>query len=108
MECRPEIKLEFCVTVWCDRKPIEEDEVYVAVTDEEYHLLKECCRNNKDMNAFEGLESLNVRIVEQLRADFAAIEREEDEEVPDIDYEAADYTIEIPDVIYDEIRTDDK
>ena len=92
--------LEFTVNICLGYGDGGEIAVDVEVTDEEYELLKQCCREDDDIGSFEGLESLYERIVTE-----AGDESEfNDPEECDTDYDEADYMVEIPYEIYEEVE----
>ena len=75
--------------------------VEVDVSDEEYELLKQCCRDDEEIDGYEGLEDLYERI-----ADYAKDESEccEPDDCEDIEYDDAYYRVAMPQVIYDEVQ----
>ena len=75
--------------------------VTVDVARKEYELLKQCCREDEDIDGFEGLEDLYERIVAAARDESECCEPDDCEE---IDYDEASYTVAIPDIIYNEVQ----
>ena len=75
--------------------------VTLDVTDAEYELLKQCCRDDEEIEGYEGLEDLYERIVAAARDESECCEPDDCEE---IDYNEASYTVAIPDIIYNEVQ----
>ena len=75
--------------------------IEVDVSDKEYELLKQCCRDDEEIDGYEGLEDLYERIVEYAKDESECCEPDDCE---DIDYDDAYYTVAMPQVIYDEVQ----
>ena len=72
--------------------------VNVEVTEEEYELLKCCCRENEDINNYKGLRDLCQRIEEAARDENESCMMDFDME-EEIDYSSVSYMISIPEEI---------
>lgn len=95
-------RLQFTVNICLGYGDGGEIAVNVEVTDEEYELLKQCCRENETVESFNGLEKMYERIVAE-----AGDESEfNDSEDCDIDYDEAYYSVEIPFEIYEEVENE--
>ena len=95
--------LEFTVTICLGREAYGDICVEVEVPKKEYRLLKECYREGEEIESFEGLEDLYERIVAEARA-------ESESSAPDncdIDYDDADYGVEIPDEISEAVDNEE-
>jgi hypothetical protein len=93
-------KLEFTVTICLGHGDGGDICVEVEVTNKEYKLLKKCCAEGDDIDFFEGLEDLYNRIIAEARAESEFFDPED----CDIDYDNADYGVEMPDEIYDAVE----
>ena len=71
------------------------------VARKEYELLKQCCRDEEDIECYEGLEDLYERVVAAAKDESECCEPEDGE---DIDYDDASYTVTIPDKICNEVQ----
>ena len=78
--------------------------VTLDVTNAEYELLKQCCRDDEEIEGYEGLEDLYDRVVAAARDESESCEPDDCE---DIDYDDASYTVAIPDVIYNEVQEEE-
>ena len=98
------MELEFWVTICLGHGDGGDVAVTLDVTEAEYELLKQCCRDDEEIEGYEGLEDLYERVV-------AAAEDEseccEPDNCEDIDYDDVSYTIAIPDEIYTEVQEED-
>ncbi len=74
------------------------------VSDKEYELLKECCRNDDEMEDFEGLEDLCERIEAEARGENDFIMSDDEEYDPDEENDILGCSIYIPQEIYDAIE----
>lgn len=61
------MKLDFRVTIDWGRHLNGDTVVTVPVTTQEYALLQQCCREDKSIDSFGGLEDLWERIYEAIR-----------------------------------------
>ena len=95
------MELEFWVTICLGHGDGGDVAVTVDVARKEYELLKQCCREDEDIDGFEGLEDLYERIVAAARDESEYCEPDDCEE---IDYDEASYTVAIPDIIYNEVQ----
>ncbi len=95
------MELEFWVTICLGNGDGGDVAVTLDVTDAEYELLKQCCREDEDIDGFKGLEDLYERIAEAARDES---ERCEPDDCEEIDYDEASYTVAIPDIIYNEVQ----
>ncbi len=98
------MELEFWVTICLGHGDGGDVTVTIDVTDEEYELLKQCCREYEDIGSFEGLENLYERIVAAAKDESEYCEPDDED---DIDYDDASYTVAIPEVIYNEVQEED-
>ena len=57
------MKLEFWVTICLGHGDGGDVAVMLDVTDAEYELLKQCCRDDEEIEGYEGLEDLYERVV---------------------------------------------
>jgi hypothetical protein len=96
-------KLEFTVTICLGHGDGGDICVAVDVTNKEYKLLKECCREGEEIESFDGLEELYNRIVAEARSESEF----NDPDDCDIDYDDADYVVEIPDEIFDAVEDEE-
>ena len=96
--------LEFVVSIWLVDGYSGGICVYDEVTDKEYELLKKCCVEDKEIDMFKGLETLYERVVAK------AIEQgvpEDSEYGTDIDYDDAEYCVEMPIEICEEVESEE-
>ncbi len=93
-------KLEFTVAICLGHGDGGDICVDIEVTNKEYKLLKECCREGEEIESFEGLEDLYERIVAEARSESEFFDPED----CDIDYDNASYGVEMPDEIYDAVE----
>ena len=98
------MKLDFWVTIDLGRHRSGDTFVTIAVSDEEYELLKQCCRDNKEIEGYEGLEDLYERVVSEAKDESEFCESDDCE---DIDYDEAYYTVAMPQAICDEVKKED-
>ena len=98
------MELEFLVTICLGQGDGGDVTVTIDVTDEEYELLKQCCREYEDIGSFEGLENLYERIVAAAKDESEYCEPDDED---DIDYDDAYYTVAMPQVIYNEVQEED-
>ena len=98
------MELEFWVTICPGHGDGGDVVVTLDVTDAEYELLKQCCRDDEEMEDYEGLEDLYDRVVAAARDESESCEPDDCE---DIDYDDASYTVAIPDVIYNEVQEEE-
>ena len=97
-------KLEFTVSICLGHGDGGDILVELDVTNKEYKLLKECCRENEEIESFEGLEELYKRIVAEARGESEFCDPDD----CDIDYDDADYVVEFPDEIYDAVAEENE
>ena len=95
------MELEFWVTIYLGNGDGGDVAVTLGATDDEYELLKQCCRDDEEIEGYEGLEDLYERIVAAARDESECCEPDDCEE---IDYDEASYTVAIPDIIYNEVQ----
>ena len=95
------MELEFWVTICLGHGDGGDVTVTIDVTDEEYELLKQCCRDDEEIEGYEGLEDLYERVVAAAKDKSECCEPDDCE---DIDYDEAYYTVAMPQVIYDEVQ----
>ena len=98
------MELEFWVTICLGHGDGGDVTITIDVTDEEYELLKQCCREYEDIDSFEGLENLYERIVAAAKDESEYCEPDDED---DIDYDDAYYTVAMPQVIYNEVQEED-
>lgn len=99
-----EYTLEFWVTICLGHGDGGDVMVTVDVTEEEYNLLQECCREDLEIADFEGLENLHERVID------AAVEESEacaPNGEDDINYDDASYMVAMPDEIYAEVQSEE-
>ena len=94
-------ELEFWVTICLGNGDGGDVAVTLDVTDAEYELLKQCCREDEDIDGFEGLEDLYERIVATARDESECCEPDDCE---DMSYDDASYIVAIPDKIDNEVQ----
>ena len=94
------MKLEFWVTICLGHGDSGDVTVEVDVSDEEYELLKQCGRENEEIEYFDGLEDLYERVVEEVKEESKSCEPDSCE---DIDYDDADYTVAVPQAVFEEM-----
>ena len=82
--------------------------VDVEVSEEEYELLKQCCRDYDDIDSYAGLEDLCQRIIAEAQAenDFRMENYSDSDE--EIDYGSVSYMIGMPSEIQDEIDEEEE
>ena len=98
------IELEFCVTICLGHGDGGDVIVTVDVTEEEYDLLKDCCREDEEIESYEGLEALYERIID------AAIDESEScspDDEDEINYDDVSYIVAMPDEIYNEVQSEE-
>ena len=91
------MELEFPVMICLGGGDGGEVSVCVEVTDEEYELLIQCCREDAEIDGYDGLESLYDRIAEAARDEDECCSSDDEEE--DTYYDDAYYMISFPDEI---------
>ena len=94
------MELEFWVTIDLGPHRNGDMAVTVAVSKKEYNLLKRCCREDEEIDAFEGLEKLCQRIIEAVKEESSFF----DEDTEDVDLDDSSYTIAMPDEILDAVQ----
>lgn len=95
--------LEFTVTICLGREAYGDICVEVEVSNKEYRLLKECCREGEEIESYDGLEDLYERIIAEARAESESCAPDD----CDIDYDEADYGVEIPDEIAEAVEDEE-
>lgn len=95
------MELEFWVTICLGHGDGGDVVVTMDVTAEEYELLKQCYRDDEEIEGYEGLEDLYERVVAAAKDESECCELDDCE---DIDYDDASYTVVIPDKIYNEVQ----
>lgn len=98
------MELEFWVTIDLGPHRSGDTLVTTSVSDEEYELLKQCCRDHRKIEGYAGLEDLYERVVSQAKDESECCEPDDCE---DIDYEDASYIVAIPDNIHREVQEED-
>jgi hypothetical protein len=98
------MELEFWVTICLGHGDGGDVTVTIEVTDEEYELLKQCCREDEEIDGFEGLEALYERVVDYAKGESECCEPDDCE---DIDYDDAYYRVAMPDEIYEQVNAED-
>lgn len=73
----------------------------VDVSRKEYELLKQCCRDDEEIEGYEGLEDLYKCVVAAAKDESECCEPDDCE---DIDYDNVSYIVGIPDKIYNEVQ----
>lgn len=104
--------LEFNVTICMGGGDGGETCVEVEVTDEEYEILKECCREDGDISDYEELDDLYQRIIgdsedESKAEDPNYIDGDEDDEDYYDPYECASYIVYLPNEVYAAVEAED-
>ncbi len=97
------MELEFWVTICLGHGDGGNVAVTLDVTYAEYELLKQCCRDDEEIEGYEGLEELFERVVAAAKDESESCEPDDCE---DIDYDDASYSVAIPDVIYNEVNAE--
>ncbi len=99
--------LEFTVTMCLGYGDGGDVCVTVDVTEKEYELLKQCCRDEIDIYDCGELEDLCSRIEAEARSenDFIMSGLGDDEEM---DYDSISYMIDIPDEIYESVEEEEE
>lgn len=95
------MELDFWVTICLGHGDGGDVAVTVDVSRKEYELLKQCCRDDEEIEDYEGLEDLYERIVTAAKDESECCEPDDCE---DIDYDDASYIVAIPDKIYNEVQ----
>ena len=98
------MELEFWVTICLGHGDGGDVAVTLDVTDAEYELLKQCCRDDEEIEGYEGLEDLYDRVVVAARDERESCKPDDCEA---IDYDDASYTVAIRDVIYNEVQEEE-
>ena len=93
------MELDFIVTICLGHGDGGDIIVTVDVTEEEYALLVECCREDDEISSYEGLEDLYDRIVEEAKDESQSCQPEDEDE---IDYDDACYRVDFPDQVYED------
>ena len=88
--------LDFLVTLCVSGINSNQSAVSIHVNDEEWDLLKDCCRVGGNIDCFEGLENLYVRICAKALGEGVFLLSEENDSSP---YCA----VSIPHAIYEEV-----
>lgn len=99
--------VEFPVTVCLGGGDGGEICVKMEITDEEYELLKQCCRDGCDIESCPELEDLCNRITEE-SGDETERRMDECDSGEDIDYDSTYYIIEMPEEIEDLILAEEE
>ena len=94
--------LEFTVTICLGGGDGGDVCVDVEVTNKEYKLLKECCREGEEIESFDGLEELYKRVVAEARGESEFCDPDDS----DIDYDDASYIVEMPYEIYEAVESE--
>lgn len=97
------MELEFWVTVCLGHGDGGDVAVTVDVSQKEYKLLKKCCREDEEIDGYEGLEALYERVVTATKDESECCGPDDCE---DIDYDDVTYIVAIPDVIHDEVSAE--
>ena len=98
------MELEFWVTICLGHGDGGDVAVTADVSRKEYELLKQCCRDDEEIEVYEGLENLYERVISAAKDESEYCEPDDCE---DIDYDDVSYTIAIPDEIYTEVQEED-
>lgn len=97
--------LEFPVTICLGGGDGGEVAFDVEVTDEEFELLKKCCREDiEGIDSYEGLEDLYQRVIAEARGESEF----NDPEDCYIDYDDANYFVDMPYEIYQIIEAENE
>lgn len=96
-------ELEFPVRVCLGHGDGGEIAVKLPVGEKEYSLLKDCCREGEEIESFPGLEALYQRIMEA-----AAEECEDCDGDEDIDYELAEFIVDMPQTVWEDVENGGK
>lgn len=101
------IHLSFDVTVCLGGGDGGDVSVSVAVTEDEYELLKQCCREYGDIDSYRGLEKLRSRIrrAAEDENEFCMDNYSDSDE--EIDYSSVSYLISMPSSIQDEVDAEE-
>lgn len=94
------MELEFWVTIYFGHGDVV---VTIDVSNEDYELLKQCCRDNEEVEGYKGLGDLYDRVVVAAKDESESCKPDDCE---DIDYDDASYSVAIPDVIYNEVNAE--
>lgn len=95
--------LSFDVTVCLGGGDGGDVSVRVAVKEEEYALLKQCCRDYEDIDCYDGLEDLCRRVIEEAEAENDYCMEQYSDSDEEIDYSTVSYMISMPRKIQEEI-----
>lgn len=98
------MELEFWVTICLGHGDGGDVAVILDVSNAEYERLKQCCRDDEEIEGYEGLENLYERVVAAARDESECCEPDDCE---DIDYDDVSYTIAIPDEMINEVQEED-
>ena len=95
------MEVEFYVTISLDGMGSGDVCSTIEVSDEEYEAIRECCLEDDELQEFPGLEDLCDRIIEDVKENSDVWVSEDGE---DLDPEDAEFYIQLPDEIYDEVQ----
>ena len=95
------MELEFWVTICLGHGDGGDVAVTADVSRKEYELLKQCCRDDEEIEGYEGLENLYERVISAAKDESECCEPDDCE---DIDYADASHTVAIPGKIYNEVQ----
>jgi hypothetical protein len=101
------IHLEFDVTVCLGGGDGGDVSVSVAVTEREYELLKQCCRECDDLECYEGLEDLCNRVRDAAEDENEYCMDNYTDSDEEIDYGTVSFMISMPSRIQDEIDAEE-
>ena len=97
------MELEFWVTICLGHGDGGDVAVTLDVSDAEYELLKQCCRDDEEVEGYKGLGDLYDHVVVAAKDESESCKPDDCE---DIDYDDASYSVAIPDVIYNEVNAE--
>lgn len=95
------MELEFWVTIYFGHGDGGDVVVTIDVSNEEYELLKQCCRDDEEVEGYKGLEALYDRVVVAAKDESESCKPDDCE---DIDYDDVSYIVAIPDIIHNEVQ----
>ena len=113
------MELEFLVTICLGYGDGGDVEITETVTEEEFELLKQCCREDDEISEFEGLEDLYERVCRAALEESGYCGPEDDEDSEEDDNEYDDYNdydeyddasciVSMPDAVYDAVDGEEK
>ncbi len=102
------IYLEFDVTVCLGGGDGGDVSVSVAVTEEEYELLKQCCREGDDLDCYESLEDLCSRVRDAAENENEYCMDNYSDSDEEIDYGTVSFMISMPRRIQDEVDAEEE